>query len=105
MNVDQLRNCLGTHGASVTAGGGGASFVPVAADFRATIGHTSITVATSGSAAAARRAAADARSALGSVGVPQGSGNVIQRSNAVVIFDPAPSARARAAVDACLSGG
>ena len=103
INADDLRDCLGTHGASFTAESGGASFVPFAVDFRATIGHTSIAVSTSANAATARRAAADARSALGSVGVPQGSGNVIQHENAVVIFDPAPSPPARAAVNACLT--
>jgi hypothetical protein len=105
--TDDLRDCLGKRGATFGATGGGAgiaSFFPFAVDFQASIGRTSIAVSTARDTAAARRAAADARSSLGSVGVAPGSGNVMQRRNAVVIFDPAPSPRARAAVRSCLAG-
>jgi hypothetical protein len=105
---DDLRNCLGAHGAILGPQPSGATgFAPLfhlSPDLQGSIGGTSVAVFVEKNAGAARGVAADARGALGSVGIHPGPGGVVQGRNAVIVLEPAPSARARAAVAACLTG-
>jgi hypothetical protein len=104
--ADAVRDCLAGHGATFGAGRAGATgFAPLfhlAADLQGSIGGTSVEIFVEKGLAAARRVAADARGALGSVGISAAGGRVLQLRNAVAVFEPAPSARTRAAVSACL---
>jgi hypothetical protein len=104
--ADAVRDCLAGHGATFGAGRAGATaFAPLfhlAADVQGSVGGTSVAIFVERSSAAARRVAADAKGALGSVGISAAGGSVVQRRNAVAVFEPVPSARTRTAVTACL---
>jgi hypothetical protein len=107
IGADALRDCLARHGASFGGERPGATgYAPLfhlAPDLQGRIAGSSIAVFLEKSAGAARRDAADARGALGAVGIAGGNGTVIQRANAVVVFEPAPSPGAREAVTSCLA--
>ncbi len=108
IEADALRDCLAKHGA--TFGGqraGATGYAPLfhlAADLEGSISGSSIEVFIEKSTAAAHRDAADAKAALASVGISDPGGRVVGSRNAVVVFEPTPSTRARGAVRSCLAG-
>jgi hypothetical protein len=108
VGADALRDCLAKHGASFggqRAGATGyATLFHLAPDLQGGIVGSSIGVFVEKSTRLARRDAADAESALAAVGVSDPAGSVVQNRNAVVVFEPPPSGRARDAVRACLAG-
>jgi hypothetical protein len=108
VGANALRDCLAKQGASF--GGqhpgatGYATIFHLAADLQGSIAGSSIGVFIEKRAQGARRDAADAKSALSAIGVTDPAGSVVLDRNAVVVFEPPPSVRARDAVRACLAG-
>ena len=107
VGVDSLRDCLAKQGATFAgqkpSATGFAPLFHLAADLQGRVAGSSIDVFIEKSSEAARGDAADARGALSSIGISDPAGSVVVSRNAVVVFEPPPSARARAAVRSCLS--
>jgi len=107
VGADSLRECLAKQGATFAgqkpSATGFAPLFHLAADLQGRVAGSSIDVFIEKTPAGARRDAADARGALGAIGIPDPSGSVMVSRNAMVVFEPPPSARARTAVRSCLA--
>jgi hypothetical protein len=107
--MDSLRDCLAKQGATFAgqkpSATGYAPLFHLAADLQGRIAGSSIDVFIEKTPEGARRDAADARGSLGAIGISDPSGSVVLGRNVVVVFEPPPSARARAAIRSCLAAG
>jgi hypothetical protein len=104
--TDSLRDCLAKQGATFAgqkpSATGFAPLFHLAADLQGGIAGSSIDIFIEKTPEAARRDAADARGALSAIGISDPAGSVVVSRNAVVVFEPQPSAQARALVRSCL---
>jgi hypothetical protein len=106
IGADSLRDCLAKQGATFAgqrpSATGYAPLFHLAADLQGRVAGSSIDVFIEKTPDGARRDAADARGALSAIGAPNPAGSVVVSRNAVVVFEPPPSGRARAAVRSCV---
>jgi hypothetical protein len=107
VGADSLRDCLAKQGATFAgqkpSATGFAPLFHLAADLQGRVAGSSIDVFIEKTPEGARSDAADARGALSAIGISNPAGSVVLSRNAVVVFEPPPSTRARTAVRTCLA--